>query len=449
MRNHGRNWVIRAGIAFTCAVAFVLSGCSAFTSDKDPIELEFWYSSASKSGQILRELVNRFNQSHEGKIKVTALYQGKPTTLIGKLANSVQSGHYPDVVQMNDTNTVYMRDTGIALSAQKLNALYGNKLNEDDLIPAMRNYYTLDGELWSIPFYTAIPLLYLNNDIVSQAGLDLKNPPKTSDEVFKWAEQIHAKTGKAGLTGYIDPWYFEQFTASEGIVYCTPGNGLRETANDFTLTDPRQLKIYEKERELYQNGTFLNVGTSGGHAAAVFNDGFAGMTLQSSALWSNTKDRVHFGVTAVPWPINNPEKGGFVTGGNSLWVLGKDAKSRIAEASWEFVRFMSSTESQSYVFQESGYLPNNKPAFDYLKDRVDPVRKVMLKSLLDNKANVVTGGCHSGAFQAERELIIEALSKALTGGGDLKTELQLVKDQSQKAFKKYLHRAELQKKHRD
>lgn len=409
-----------AAVAAAAMVGLMATGCSDSQSESSgPVKISFWHSASGAAAEAVDEVVKTFNAEHDGQITVDPIYQGGYGDAISKLANSVQAGNMPDVMQVNDVNTVYMRDTGVTIPAEELNKAAEKPTDLKDLVPAVGQYYTIDGKLLSMPFMTSSPVLYINPDMAKAAGLDASKPPATRAELIEWAEKIHAATGKAGLVFHIGSWWFEEWTASNGVEYCTPDNGVgKKPAEKFVLSDPKQVAVWSDFRKLYETGVALDVGNDSTNAQTAFTNQEAGMLIQSSASLGNLEKNASFAPAAAAFPIDDKDKGGIVIGGNSLWVFGDDPEDAKAQAAWQFVTYMASADAQKVIFAKSGYLPGTNEALEAVSKDADPVRTVLLNQLAGVKASTVTAGCHSGAIQQVREKLGDTVASVLQNGAD-------------------------------
>lgn len=73
-----------------------------------------------------------------------------------------------------------------------------------------------------------------------------------------------------------------------------------------------------------------------------------------------------FKLTTSTFPLDNKEKGGVPTGGNSVVMLTDDAAKQ--EAAWKYIKWITSPAAQDIIVRITGYLPTNKLATgaDYL-----------------------------------------------------------------------------------
>lgn len=435
----------KALIALASTIALALTACSGGGNEKTAdgeIQLTFWHSSSGASADVVDELVSNFNTEYSGKIKVTAVYQGAYADAIAKLANSVQVGNLPDLMQVNDANTTYMRDSGVTIPADQLNEAAEEKTDLSELLPVARSYYTMDDSLNSMPFLVSAPAVFINPELATEAGLDIENPPSNRQELIDWAKTFHEKLGKPGISFHIHPWWFEQWSASNGLLYCAPENGIgSEPATKFTLADPLQIETWRDFAELYASGVALNVGSDGNNAQSAFANGEVGMITASTAGLGNIEQNATFTPVAAPFPIDQSADGGMIIGGNSVWVFGEDPADPKAQAAWTFESYLISKDAQKLIFEKSGYLPINESALDEVASSTDPTRKVLLDQVASTKANVYTAGCHSGAIQQLRNELKEAMTQILQEGKDPAPLLSDLETKSETMVADYNERA--------
>ena len=95
------------------------------------------------------------------------------------------------------------------------------------------NYYTFDGELYSMPFNSSNPILYYNKDMFREAGLDPERTPRTYEEVEVSYARALTKDGKYGVSFALYGWFMEQFHANAGVDYVDNGNGVLRWPNSL------------------------------------------------------------------------------------------------------------------------------------------------------------------------------------------------------------------------
>lgn len=422
------------GVAVT---AVLLSGCGGSNASdaSGPVKIDFWHSTSGVPADTLVALVEEFNSAHDD-VTVTPIFQGAYPDSMSKLTNAVQSGDLPALIQGGDTFSTYLRDSGLTVPPTDIDPLDGARFTGNDVVPALANYYTFDGVLSSVPIMVSQPVIVYNTALLEAAGIDPAQPPATLEEFFSTAATIHASTGTAGLTMFTDAWWAEQFSASEGIAYCTPDNGVgSEAAGSFQYDDPSQVAVWQGVQDLVASGAMLNTGTDGTASLNAFAAGQAALMMQSSRIYGDVTAAADFDFGVWPLPVGSDD-GGAVPGGNSVWLVKEGNSDREIAAAASLANFLASPDVQARIFNETGYLPTSATALDELSGNVTDIQQVFLDQLEDTPESVVSAGCHTGAMGEARPFVKSALEEII-GGGDVKTALTKAETAGNKAISEY------------
>ena len=169
---------------------------SALSKAGGVTKVTFWHAMDGTNAEVLTKLVDAFNKANAGKIKVEATYVGKYDDAIAKYKASIQSKSTPDVVQVYDIGTRFMIDAGQAVPMQDF--IDRDKVDMSDLQPNIAGYYSVDKKLYSMPFNTSMPVLYINEKLFKEAGLDPTKPPTTLAEIRTAAREAVQEERRAG-----------------------------------------------------------------------------------------------------------------------------------------------------------------------------------------------------------------------------------------------------------
>lgn len=331
--------------------------------DMNGTEITFWHAMGGVNGEAMEYLVDKFNKENEYGIKVVSEYQGSYDDALNKLKSAQLGNMGADLVQVYDIGTRFMIDSDWIIPIQDFMDKDDYKVNLEENIAA---YYTVNNELYSMPFNSSTPILYYNADMFKAAGIDAA--PATFNEIEKISDALKTKGGaKEVISLGIYGWFFEQFLCKQGLNYADNGNG-RESAATAVEFDSNggALQILEAWKKLYDEGIAPNVGRGGDAGLADFSSGKAAITLGSTASLKQILEDVNgkFEVGTAYFPATgDDDKGGVSIGGASLWALdnGDDKK---AAATWEFIKFLVSAESQAYWNAQTGYFPVTTDAYN-------------------------------------------------------------------------------------
>jgi len=118
-------------------------------------------------------------------------------------------------------------------------------------------------------------------------------------------------------------------------------------------------------------------------AQSDFLAGKLGMYFGSSAMVTSLKSSAPFDLGVAMFPAIGSVRKAPVGGGSLVIFKNKDA--RIVQATWEFVKYMVSRDSQIYLATQTGYIPVYKEALSWPEIKAliaaDPSRKAAIEEL--------------------------------------------------------------------
>jgi sn-glycerol 3-phosphate transport system substrate-binding protein len=428
----------RAGAALTALTLAALTACgtssaststpaasapgpSALTAATEPVTVTVWHSLGGAGGTAFQAQIDAFNAANAGKIEVKAVYQGNYADNLAKYTSAIRDKSTPSIMVTNDITTGFLHDAGQTVPAQALADANPTDLSLGDLVPAARNYYTVDGKLLAVPLNTSMPLLYVNDALLAKAGVD-RSSLGTLAGVAAAARAVHASSPDvAGIVQPFDGWWFEQLTAAAGQLYCTPSNGrTADGATSLSLTNPAQRKAFATMASLYTDGVGLDTGADGNNALTAFVAGKAAMMFNSSGAIGGISEAGFAGYTALPYPLSGPRaESGALIGGAAMWVGGPGHSAAEQVASWKVISYLASPKAQEPFSQASGYAPVNT------KVNVSPIEKAflaahpsfaaLLQQFADTPATPATSGCTSGAMTGIRAAVVTQMQSAFSG----------------------------------
>ncbi|WP_344618567.1 ABC transporter substrate-binding protein [Dactylosporangium salmoneum] len=326
----------------------------------------FWHSMAGANGEAVNHLVEEFNKTHAGKIKVEATFQGKYNDSLTKLKASVQSRQTPNLVQVFEIGTQLMVDTKATVAFADLAGPAG--IDTATVEPGIAKYYTVNGKLQALPFNASAPMLFYNKTAFKDAGLDPEKPPTTMGELAEAARKLKvgdgSKTTRYGAVASIDGWLVEQMLAAGGVQYCNQDNGRSGRTTAVNWDTPELRGIVNTWAAMVKDGSLLNVGRNNTDASAAFQAGRAAMLPFTSA---NLRDiikgsKFEVGVANYIRPDNTTASGVF-NGGAAVWTMAGHPKAQQAAAG-EFLKYLASADAQGYWAAQTGYIPVVKAAAD-------------------------------------------------------------------------------------
>lgn len=349
--------VVSAALTAAMIMGSMMTTMPVMAENQEGITIDFWHSMGGVNGEAMNYLVQKFNEENEYGITVNAEYQGEYDDTINKLKSAQIGNMGADLVQIYDIGTRFMIDSGWIVPMQDLIDRAGYDASQIE--PNIAAYYTIDDQLYSMPFNSSTPLLYYNKDMFAAAGIE--EVPTSLEGIAEIADQL-TNEGGAGeaISLGIYGWFFEQFLCKQGLPYVNNGNG-REGVAEKVVFDENggALNILNEWKALYDAGYAPNVGRGGDSGLTDFSAGKSAITLGSTAslkqILQDVDGKFEVGTAYFP-SITNADEGGVSIGGASLWALNNEDEEK-QDATWKFVEFLVSPESQAYWNSQTGYFP--------------------------------------------------------------------------------------------
>lgn len=411
----------------------------ADAKDVDGTTITFWHSMGGVNGQAIDALVKKFNDENKYGIKVESQYQGEYDDSLNKLKSAQIGNMGADLVQVYEVGTRFMIESGWTVPMQKM--IDTDKYDVSQIEPNLSAYYTIDDKLYSMPFNSSTPIMYYNKDMFDKAGIT--DVPNSLEGIDKIGEQLMSKGGASEVMSLgIYGWFFEELIGKQGLNYANNGNGRDKTATAVEFDKNGAAKnILTEWQKLNKDGYAPIVGKGGDAGLADFSAGKSAITLGSTASLKQILQDVNgkFNVGTAYFPkVKESDKGGVSIGGASLWALdNKDPKK--LRATWEFVKFLISPESQAYWNAQTGYFPVTTKSQDEqtFKDNIAqyPQFQTAIDQLHDSSPKYC--GALLSVFPEARATVESEIESMLNGKEDVDTAVQKMSDTINKSIKDY------------
>lgn len=396
------------------------NGNSAGSDDSEntePVTIEYWHVNAdTQGGQTVNKLVEDYNASQDN-VEVVAkfnpdMYKG----LMQNLQASVASNTVPDVVQVGwafkdyfAENFEYIDPTDLVQEVESENGDYFDKYFLDNIMQLAEK----DGKYVGVPYSLSNPVLYLNRDLLKEAGLD-ENGPTTWTELKDFAKTIKDETGKYGfyLQEPADSWATQALLESNGANVITDGKA--------TFASSEGVEAYQLYQDMVvTDESALHLPWEQGVQS--FIDGNVGMVFTTIAQRNNIQSNSEFDVTAVESPSWEGKELKLPAGGAMLAVTSQDQEKKAA--TWDFLEYLYSVESMAEWTKGTGYVPPRNDvaeAEDGLKQFLE--ENTMMAPAIEQMDGMVSWTAFPGdaGLEAEQKLL-DMRDKILSGSDTQKT----------------------------
>ena len=405
-------------------------------------EIQWWHAMTGPNNDVIVKLADDFNKS-QSDFKVVPTYKGSYADTLNAGIAAYRAGNAPHIIQVFEVGTATMMAAkGAIKPVFQLMKDAGEPFDPNSYLPAITGYYsTVKGEMLSFPFNSSSMVLWVNLDALKKAGIAA--PPKTWPEVFEAAKKLHATSPTCGFSsGWITWAMIEQFSAWHNVPIGSKANGLDGFDTVLSFNTPLEEKLIQNLVDLQKDKSFDYSGrTNTGEGR--FTSGECPLFMTSSAFYPSVKANAKFEYTAVPMPYF-PDAAGApqnsIIGGASLWVMGgKSAEEYKGIA--KFFTFLSNTDRQAQLHQQSGYLPITKAAYEATKAsgfyEKNPILEVPLKELTNKPPTENSRGLRFGNMVQMRDVWAEEIEAALAGQKSAKAALDAAVERGNQMLRQF------------
>ena len=410
----------------------------ADASEVDKTTISFWHSMGGVNGQAIDTLVQKFNDENEYGITVEAEYQGSYDDALNKLKSAQIGNMGADLVQVYEIGTRFMIESGWIVPMQSM--VNADEYDTSVLEPNLAAYYTIDDMLYSMPFNSSTPLMYYNKDMFDAAGIT--EIPDSLEAIAQIGDKLLDSGAQEVMSLGIYGWFFEQFIGKQGLEYANNGNGRTEAATAVAFDENgAAANILNEWKNLYDLGYAPNVGKGGDAGLADFSAGKSAITLGSTAslkqILQDVDGKFEVGTAYFP-KVKSTDEGGVSIGGASLWALDNNDPKKL-RATWEFVKFLISPESQAFWNAETGYFPVNVDAHDedVFKENIEkyPQFQTAIDQLHDSAPQYA--GALLSVFSEARAIVESEIESMLNGNEAVDEAVDSMASQINDAIEEY------------
>ena len=347
-----------AALATISALALATAGCSGGDSGGGAgggDTLTYWASNQGTSlendKEVLQPLLDKFEDESGIKVDLEVIGWNDLQT---RIQTAVTSGQAPDVVNIGNTWATSLQATGAFLpyGDEEMDAIGG----ADKFVKTALDTGGAKGEtVTSVPLYGLAYGLYYNKQMFADAGL---TAPTTWEEMVTAAKKL--TTGDVnGITlaagSYTENAHFAFINAAQNGAALFDDDGQPTFTSDGVVTGIKRYldlmqtdKVADVGNAQYDNGTKSVSDFANKKAAMVINQNNADNSIAAAGMTSD-----EYGVVPFPAPADGDKIASFIAGIN-LSIF-KNTKNK--DAALEFVKFMTSEETQNAVGKPFASLP--------------------------------------------------------------------------------------------
>jgi multiple sugar transport system substrate-binding protein len=389
-----------------------------------------WCRGATASG--VQVVVDRFHASQDRlHINLTPVPDAQYVT---KLATAIRSGDVPDLVDIDDINSMLFIFRGVFTD---LTPLVDALPYRRELSPGHLRLSTRDGRIYGVPYLADNSVLWYDKQLLERAGVEPATAVKGFDSLLEAARRVRALGGdtygwsiagnSAGILGFVvQPHIWA--TGTDNIAG-TVGSQRGHVEDNQALR--RTLEFYRTmwQEKLLPPANFADAGTTWGSDFRAGKVGFFPSNYAAAVMGADAATRARTGVALLPGPDGG---GAFFDGGDNLCIP-RGAKN--ASGAWQFARFALDVPQQQ-LLPGGGYTPVRADAATGVFRQKNPLDLAPLNNL-DRGYAPVTLAYNLLYNQPDSPWI--AMFRRAVFGGDVDGALRA----GQQSYDQILHQAQL------
>lgn len=326
--------------ALAAVTTLALAACGSSSEDEEApsgsvnLRMTVWSSNEDQLA-LFDSIAEEYQADHPeiGSITFDSLPFGDYNTT---LTTQIAGGNAPDLVWMGDIYNDLVAAGALAPLSEAFQATEG--WGYDDLLPSLTAGYSQDDELYGYPFSNSPYALYVNTDLVQEAGQEYDPATLTWEQVSQIGGAVNEATGKGGFV-------IRDFDYSAWINLATVWHGWGADAWDengqCTFDSPEMIGAFE----FLHDAVYVENSMPGPGTTADFFAGDAAFTVAQVSRSSLLDGSFEYDIHPLP---AGPAGDYAVQGQAGMGVL--QAGDHVAEAT-DFLAFMTNPENSARLAQ--------------------------------------------------------------------------------------------------
>lgn len=337
--------------------ALLALGLSSGANAEEKTVVEFGYTYSYLFDVTFQKILPKFYAQHPDiEIKMRAAYkdyEDGTNTILREAA----SGGLPDVTIQGLNRQAILVEKGIAKSLEPYIAKEPD-FAKDGYHKAMLDLGTSNGAVYGLPFAISLPVSYYNMDMMAKAGITKADQlPKTWDDVVGLCGKLQSAGVKTPLFwtwNITGNWFLQTLMWSQGDSLMKNGR--------FNLASNAGLTALETMKKIFRGCNMPNYSLA--DAQKSFAAGQIAMYFTStSELGAIERSKGEWKLVTHEFPgIDAAGPKGLPAGGNAALLVTTSTDAKKVEASWKWLKFITSGEGAADVARTTGYVPPNKAA---------------------------------------------------------------------------------------
>lgn len=275
-----------------------------------------------------------------------------------------------------------------------------------------------EGSQVGLPYSLSVPVLYLNMDILNEAGVDAESLT-TWEAVREAANQIVENTDYEGLyiAEHADNWNIQAMIESNGSQILKDGQA--------AFADEQGQATYQFYQDMVNEGSALHVPNDQGQQA--FISGEVGMAHMTIAQRTNVTSNGQFEAVAVESPAFEGHEQKLPAGGSMLVVTAQEPEQQ--EAAMKFIKYLYEPNNVALWSEGTGYVPATKDATENANLATVLTEDPIFSAAYNSLQYMVPWAPFPGDSGLNAEQLLIDLRDTVLNGGDVATKVPATQDE--------------------
>lgn len=335
----------------------MLAGCSNTASNKESgnsdgvVEIDFWYSGGKTAVGILGDMVEEFNAS-QSKYKINGLTQADYTETYEKLQAGIAGNKAPDIALLdvdksrNLSNKELIEDITEYIEND-------SEFDKEDYIEVFFNQgYNDNGELFAIPAYGTIQIMYYNIAAFESAGIK-------EEDINTWQDLEEAASKMTSEDGSFIGW--EPMWGASNMIDAAFSNGasiLSEDGKTVTINSDEWVEVWESFRKWIHEDGIMKINSGGQGWEYWYKTIDDVLQNKAGGYTGSSGDQADLDFSIVG-AMEQPGWGSNVSAPTAdalQLVMLKNSSDSEKQGVYEFMKFFTSPENQAKWSMGTGYV---------------------------------------------------------------------------------------------
>ena len=414
------------GLSLAAVGALALSACGGDGVQDGVTEIDFYYPIAvgGPLESVIDGYIEDFNAEHDD-IEVTPVYSGDYEQTLASVQSAAQAGNAPALTVLGANELLTIHEAGVITPIGEI--VDDQEWFDSFYEPFMGDSTLPDGTVASIPFQRSTIVMYWNQELFEEVGLDPEAAPETWDEMAEAGQQVQDSTeASSGVQVPTSSWLFEAMVIQNDVLLDD------ESGTEVHFDDPGTVTALENWTQLQEDGIHPSGNVDWGTAPTDFANGDTAVLWHTTGSLTQINESADFDFGVAPLPAQ--EQAGSPTGGGNLYVM-EGISEEEQEAAVELARYLSSPEIQTDWGVESGYVAPMDEAWE-MEPLAGHVEEFPQAGVARDQLDVAEPEFGTYRRQEVFDVMANAIEDVM-GGADVQESLDQAQEQADQILEEY------------